>query len=64
MHNALLPQFEKRLGLEYVALYNEHVRGRKLAHEYSIEHVRANPVIIGFGSVGEPCGTASITLAK
>jgi hypothetical protein len=49
LHNALLPEFEARLTPEYVALYNKHVRGKKLAHEFPIEIVRKNPVIIGFG---------------
>jgi len=48
-HNALLPEFEARLSPEYVALYNKNIRGRKLAHEYDIEEVRKNPIIIGFG---------------
>jgi len=48
-HNALIPQFEKRLGPKYVSLYNKHIRGKKLAHEFDIEEVRKNPVILGFG---------------
>ena len=50
-HNALKPEFEARLSREYVALYNKHIRGRKLAHEFDIEEVRKNPVLIGFGCV-------------
>ena len=49
LHNSLLPQFEARLSPEYVALYNKHIRGRKLAHEFDIEEVRKNPVILSFG---------------
>lgn len=48
-HNALRPHFEKRLGPKYVSLYNKHIRGKKLAHEFDIEEVRKNPVILGFG---------------
>lgn len=49
MHNALLPEFEAMLDPTYVELYNKHIRGRKLAHEYTVEYIRENPVIIGFG---------------
>ncbi|KAF8583980.1 esterase [Ramaria rubella] len=49
LHNSLFPQFEALLSPEYVALYNKHIRGRKYAHEFDIEEVRKNPVIIGFG---------------
>lgn len=48
-HNALLPEFEARLEPEYVALYNKHIRGHKLAHEFTVEENRKNPVILGFG---------------
>jgi hypothetical protein len=49
LHNALLPQFEAQLSPEYVTLYNKHIVGRKLAHEFDIEDVRKNPVVLGFG---------------
>ncbi|KAF8511198.1 alpha/beta hydrolase fold-domain-containing protein [Gautieria morchelliformis] len=54
LHNALLPQFEAQLSSEYVALYNKHILGRKLAHEFDIEDVRKNPVILGFGEEQGP----------
>ncbi|GJJ07696.1 hypothetical protein Clacol_001901 [Clathrus columnatus] len=48
-HNALLPEFEARLEPHYVTLYNKHIRGRKLAHEFTVEENRSNPVILSFG---------------
>lgn len=52
LRNGLTEDYARILGPKYSAMYNEHIAGKVLAHEMTIEEYRANPVLLGFG--GEP----------